>query len=469
MAGRDLGFDLFIAAALAAIAGTAAGCGDDTGAARAPIVSGAALRSGDLDIAGLTTDDVAAVLDQQQGALAIDVATGDALTVDAAADLLSVDGPAIIAFHNDDLVTGIGDMVVWTRASGAVAMAHDATPLHVMSPALGRMLVTEASSSDGTTTRLVVKSLDGSSTLPVATISRVGACAARVGATPAAFVVSYCPPGSDTVALAAVDAMTGAMTSLSAEPVAVFRVIPGGGELVAVISTAGHGTLTTTAGGVVRDYGGNVAALAPAADGSAVFVRAQGALVRAPIDGAASTTLVTSGVASIRAVSASGAALLFNGALATRNGYGSLLLTSGETVGGVTTLVATTDGTTFGSAFTADESRALYISGAGDELVGTLRSQSVAGGPSTVHGERVWTVNAYAHSRVVFSADYAAVPKRPGHVTLAAADTSSGAAPTVIATDAGAYGFVTAARDRVVFSFHGAAGDGPGLYVASLP
>ena len=73
-------------------------CGDGhKGGMVQPVTqTGSLLVAGDLDIFGLTTDDVAAVLDQQQGGLAVDVATGHAEPVDATADFLGVDGPAVV-------------------------------------------------------------------------------------------------------------------------------------------------------------------------------------------------------------------------------------------------------------------------------------------------------------------------------------------------------------------------------------
>jgi hypothetical protein len=446
-----------------------AGCGDDAARGMAPPMTTGTLRlAGDLDVTGLTSDDVAAVLDQQRGGLAIDVATGDVQLVDPDAEFIGVDGPAVVAYHNFDRVTGIGDMMVWTRASGAFMVANASTTLQAVNLATGRMLLSEGSSSDGTTTNLVVKNLDGMLAAPVATVSRLGSCAATVAVTPTAFVIAYCAPGSQTVVVAAVDPMTGARTTLEANGSPAFRVVPGT-ELVAIVSASHEGSLVTTTGQLVTSYGTSVDALVPAADGSAVFIRTKGSLSRAPIDGSAPVELVASGVASVRAVSRTGQQVLFNGKLATRNSYGSLLLASGVAPGPATTLVSTLDGTTFGSAFTTDESRVLYISNADDDFVGTLQSYAVTGGDTRVHGERVWTLNAYAGSRIVFSADYADVPERVGRATLEAVDTSSGGAPTVIATDAGAYAYVTGAGDQVVFSFHAAAGSGPGLYTAPLP
>src|SRR5438067_13137660 len=118
-----------------AVALVAAGCGDDQkrGGTVQPVTqTGALVVAGDLDIFGLTSDDVAAVLDQQQGGLAVDVATGHADPVDPAADFMDVDGPAVVAFHNFDLVTTIGDMTIWTRATGAVPLARDAKGLPVL-------------------------------------------------------------------------------------------------------------------------------------------------------------------------------------------------------------------------------------------------------------------------------------------------------------------------------------------------
>jgi hypothetical protein len=465
MVGRSVRFRRHL---LPVVALLAAGCGDDLPRRTSPEAPRTLLLGGDLDIAGLTTEDVAAVVDQQRGALAVDVASGDAQTVDAAAGLIAVDGPAVVAFRNFDFVTSIGDMTVWTRATGAVTLARDATTLHLLNVGTGRMLLSEATSSDGTTTQLVVKALDGTLSLPVATVSRLGSCFGRAEGTPTAFVVAYCAPGSQTVVVAAIDPMTGAMTSLNQDGNTAFRVVPGS-ETVAMVSATHEGSLVTTAGQLITRYGSNVDALTPAPDGSAVYIRAQGSLRRAPVDGSAPVELVASGVASIRAVSTTGRQLLFNGKLATRNSYGSLLLASGVVAGPVATLVSTLDGTTFGSAFTADESRVLYFSSADDDFVGTLRSRDVNGGDDDVLGEHVWTAHAYARSRVVFTADYFEVPKRVGHATVEAVDTSGGGAPTIISTDAGADAYVTAAGDQVVFSYHPTAGDGPGLYVAPLP
>jgi len=472
MAARSASLVRCHGAWLVVVASLAAGCGDDQkhGTVQPVTQTGALVVAGDLDVLGLTTDDVAAVLDQQQGGLAVDVATGHAEPVDPAADFVSVDGPAVVAFHNFDLVTAIGDVTAWTRATGAVSLAHDATRLHAVNTATGRILLSEGSSSDGTTTQLVVKALDGTVSLPVATVSRLAPCGPRVASTPMALVVSYCAPGSQTVVAAAVDPMTGAITTLAADAGAEVSVVPGGGELVAIVSAGHEGSLVTTAGQVVASYGTAIDALFPAPDGSAVFVQTNGGLQRARPDGSAPVALVASGVAWVRAISGTGQQVLFNGTLGNRNNYGSLLLTSGVTPGPTDTLVSTLDGTTFGSAFTADESHVLYISEADDNGVGTLQSRGVGGGAARVHGHDVWTETAYAGSRVVFTADYFEVPKRlVGDATIETVDTNAGAAPAVIATDAGGYFFVTAANDRVVYSFHADAGSGPGLYVAPLP
>jgi hypothetical protein len=87
----------------------------------------------------------------------------------------------------------------------------------------------------------------------------------------------------------------------------------------------------------------------------------------------------------------------------------------------------------------------------------------------TDHGRAVWTVRAYADTRIVFSSDYTSRANRPGLTFLRAVDSASdGAVRAVIANRAGATFFLTPARDRVVFSFD-EDGDRAGLYVAPLP
>jgi hypothetical protein len=110
----------------------------------------------------------------------------------------------------------------------------------------------------------------------------------------------------------------------------------------------------------------------------------------------------------------------------------------------------------------------LYITHANAQFVGQLESQPVAGGPPIVLGHDEWTLRAYADSRVVFTDSYLPQAKRGGRAVLRAADASSSDAPSVIASYAGADFALTAARDRVAFSFNDGSARA-GLYLAPLP
>src|SRR5262252_4755259 len=113
------------------------------------ILTGNLLLAGDLDVNGMTSDDVVAVFDHDRGVLAVPAAGGDAQVVDAASDGALVVGPVIVSLHNFDNVAAIGDLTIWTAAFGAVPFATDATPLVAVSDDGTRLLATRDSSSDG--------------------------------------------------------------------------------------------------------------------------------------------------------------------------------------------------------------------------------------------------------------------------------------------------------------------------------
>jgi hypothetical protein len=430
-------------------------------------LTGTLLAPGDLDLAGITTDDVAAVLDRDRGALAVPVGGGAPQVVDPASDGVTAGGSVIFSYSNLDVISGFGDLTVWTSAFGAVPFATGATFLLAVSSDGTRVLATQGSSSDGTTTNLIVGAADGSPPAMVGAISRLGSCEPRVRFGAHRFLVSRCAPGSTTITISSIDPQAGTMTDLLSPAKAVFAAVPGGGELVLVVGADGAASLVPEGGGSPTPVAAGVEALIVSPDGTAVFARGGGLVQRIPADGSPPLPL-QQGVAVMRGFSPDGQWFVFGSMLGPRDGYSDLLLASATASLPPQLLSPDTDSATLWDAFTADASRVLYVTRATDLLTGHLQSQPVGGGSVTAHGDGVWAVRATAGARIVFNDQYVAVPKRPGRAVLRAVDTAGAARPTTIATDAGADFFLTQARDRVVFSFDDGS-DRAGLYVAPLP
>jgi hypothetical protein len=440
-----------------------AGCGDDSAAQRV-VLTGTLVAAGDMDITGITTDDVVAVLDRQQGALAIPVAGGDPQLVDAAADRVATRGSVVYAFHNYDGVSAFGDLTIWTAGAGAHPFSTGATPLVAVSADGTRILATAGSSSDGTSTNVVVGGVDGTPPTMVARVSRAAGCGARGGFAAGRFLLTHCDLGSTDVTISWVDPATGAMENLLAHARNQFAIV---NDSVLVIGTAGNAVLQPPGGAAAVPLGNGVVTGALAPDGSAVLFANGGVLARAPAGGGPISTVIPGGVLGIRGFSPDAQHVTYFTAESALHGYTNLLLGSAVASGPAVTLLKTTDGALFGDPFTVDSSRALYVTGANDALVGTLRSRPVDGGDEVTHAEGVWSQRAYAGTRIVYANQYVPVPDRPGLVELHTVDTAGGL-PAAVARPAGATYVLTAARDRVVFTFDDGS-DRRGLYVAPLP
>jgi len=442
--------------------------GADGGPDLGVVITGTRLLAGDLDVVGVTSDGLVAVVDQSRGVLAVPLAGGPFQTVDAMGESAGVYANVVSSFKNLDYAVGFGDLVLWSAAPPARAALPSSTGVLAYASGATRFLATTGSSSDATMTNLVVGSLDGSADVMVFAASLDGGCRPHAAFGGGKFVVAHCAAGSTSVTISSVDPVSGAATSLLEDATGQFAVVPGDKGLVAVLGANGDASLVPAAGGGTTIIGHDVDAVVAVPDGSAVLLRAHGVISRVEVTAAQSTILVNRGAESIWNVSADGRSLLFRLNLGPRDGYGDLFLTSAVAPGTPLTLSTAVDTTTFGDAFTKDGSRVLYITEANDLLVGTLRSRSVGGTDAPmIHGRGVWTTRAYADTRVVFTSDFVPLPERRGRTVLRAADTVA-AASSVIATFAGPDFFLTPERDRVVFSFNDGS-DRAGLYVAPLP
>ncbi len=436
--------------------------------AAASVVSGKALLNGQLDLFGITTDDVVAVLDAGGGALAVSVSGGAAQPVDPAAEMVAAVGPMIYAFHGVDPTDTFGDLTIWTAAHGAVPFARGATwPVAVTDDGT-RVLATAQTSADGTQTNLVLGGTDGT---PPATLFPVGldlGCEPVLQFTAGRFVASVCLPGTSDATVFSIDPADGSAISLLTGAQNQVTVIPGASS-VALVDRAGTAYVADLAGAVLVPVGQAVTDVESSPDGSALFLASAGTISVVPLTGAAPGPLPPTSVVSLSGVSPDGRQLLFQAKEAVRPLSGGLWITSTTPGGPFSRLSFEDDTATAASpAFTADSQWALWFTDPDPYGAGTLMASAVSGGAPSVLGRDVVTVAASSGAHVLYTDGYTLVGRRPGRTVLHAADLSTGAGPTVLATDAGGAFYLTRARDRVVYSFD----DGSpraGIYVADAP
>jgi hypothetical protein len=433
------------------------------------VVTGTVLLNGDLDITGLTTDEVAAVLDQKRGALAVPLSGTGVQTVDPDGEAVAALGDVIFSYHNLDDLDGIGDLTIWTAAEGAVSFVEGASIYaFAVSDDGTRVLTTGHTSSDDTMTSLVLGGIDGTAPTTLLEVALGSGCNPILVFTGGTFVASHCAPGSSMVTISAIDPLSGAVTDLLTGAQNTIWTVPGASGLVVLLDANSNASLVPAVGGAATPIGSNVNGVNVMSDGSAVFVLSGASVVRVPVAGDAPLTLAPTGVLNLQAVSPDGQQLLYDTVEGLEPGNGDLWITSATTVGAVTQLSADDNTAIYDAAFTADSSQALYFTGADLHGVGTFTTAPVAGGAPVVRGQGGWIVEAYGGAKIAYADQYTPVAKRPGRVVLRTLDLSGDASPAIVATHAGAYFVLTYALDRVAFSFNDGSPQS-GLYVAPLP
>jgi hypothetical protein len=420
--------------------------------------------AGDVDVAGLTSDGWVAVHDWKRGALAVPVAGGEPRLIDAQADSVYTVGETIFVYKNWDFATDIGDIFVWTATYREQPLAVASEGVLAYSDDGQRLLATRDTPPDGTSTTVILSGVDGTPAKELGVTARTSSCYPRAQYGAGMFVVASCTPLSTTIDLSTVNAATGAVTLLATDVKPSFAIVR---DAVAAIRSDGVVVLFPPSG-FARPLVGDADAVVATPDG-ALLVRRRGAISRVSLDGSATVTLVAGGAESIRDVSPDGAWMLYQTTIGPRHGYGDLLATSARSSWPPVTLSPGPDATTFGSAFTSDSSRVLYVTDADDVFTGTLHARRRSGeGEATTLGAGVWSTRAYADTRVVFLSDDSPVPEGRGRGVLRAADTASTGAPIVLATAVGSAFTLTPREDAVVYSVNDGT-ERAGIYIAPLP
>jgi hypothetical protein len=450
-----------------------AGCGGshgtppDGGAGDlALVLDGERIATGSLQLFGVTSDDVAAVLDSARGAVALPLAGGDPIVIDPASQLMIVQGNVIFSYHHYDVLSRFGDVTIYSTRGGVQTLGKDATLKQLVADDGNGIFSTQATSSDALTTDLVLAHADGS--VPVVLFGQQptsGPCGYLALKGAGRFVVAHCPLGATTYTVSSIDPATGATVDL-ATGARLFTLNPATSSVI-VIDAAGAASLIPVVGGSPTPIAGKAEYALLSNDGSFVLVLSAGVMTRVPLDGSPTVTLVSEGVLIPRALSGDNAHLVFAKTLGERSGATDLWLTPAIAPAPPIALSMLPDASLFGDAFTTDSSRVLYETETDALFTGTLQSQPVGGGPVVVHGRHVWGHLALDGTRIAFNDDYQPLPKRDGIANLRVVDTASGEPPTLVATRAGARFGWSAARDRIVYTFDDGS-DRSGLYVKSL-
>jgi hypothetical protein len=471
---RGIGSGVVLSLVAISTMGCAGGGGDDAkfsvdgSASLQPLVTGLQLLNGNFELFGITTDDVVAVLDPVQGALAVPV-SGDAVQrIDATSEQIAVAGPVIYSFHGVDPSRTFGDLTIWTSAHGLVSFATGATWPVGVSDDGAYLLATARTSSDGAQTNLVVGATDGT---PPAVLFPIGlgeGCQPAIRFAAGRFVVAACAPGASEVFVRSIDPSDGTVIPLLAMAQSQITRIPGAAT-VALLDIAGIAYLADVASGHSTVIGQQVTAIVASPDGSAVLLQQEGTISVVPLTGQAGSVLPPTGVIGLLGASPDGQQLLFQTKQAVRPGFGGLWVTPTGPAGQVHRLSSEDDSTISDSPFTSDSQWALWFADHDVDGAGKLMAAPVSGGAASVLGTGAWNVSAAVGARIIYTDGYTVSPGQPGRAVLRASDLSARAAgKTLLATYVDPNFYLTHAHDQVVFSF----ADGTkqsGIYVAPVP
>jgi hypothetical protein len=432
------------------------------------MVTGLPLLNGHDDVFGITTDDVVAAQDPALGALAVPVSGGRVQQIDPTSDLVAVAGPVIYSFHGVDPTSTFGDLTIWTSAHGLVPFAAAATWPLAVSDDGAYVLATAQTSSDGTSTNLVLGGTDGAPPVVLFPIALGEGCQPVIRFAAGRFVVSACAAGACQPSVTSIDPSDGTTIPLLAMAQSPITVVPGA-TAVALLDTTGTAYLADVAGGHPMVIGQEVTEIVASPDGSALFLNQSGTIGVVPLTGQPGTVLPPAGVIGLLGGSPDGQQLLFQTKQGVRPGFAGLFVTPTGAGGEARRLSSEADATVPDSPFTADSQWALWTADHDAYGAGELMDARVSDGNGSRLGTGVWKVSAAGGARIVYTDGYTLVPGRPGRAVLRASDLSAGAtAATVLATSVHPDFYLTYAHDQIVFSFDDGTAQA-GIYVAPVP
>jgi hypothetical protein len=478
--------------------------GDDGGVV-APPTGMQLVKSTSLYVAGVTSDGYALYVDtaNQMGVLySVPVAGGSPTMIAniGTTNSVNVIGKTALIWENVGAMSGVGTFAVWTSANGlkmlgtsSIQPAQGAFNVAAVSSDGKYVIYNDGADTMGVTANIYIAGTDGTGkTAALVTGIHFDACAPTLGFGGDNGVAAYCTmapvdggapdagdagPNND---IATVASFTGASFMMATVATNVFPnfLADDQGTHVLVESMAGGLQAYPIAGGspVTVDAAGSLGFITK--DGMSTFYTTTpaNALKRATVVSPNPTTLVGSGFAGLLATSYDqGLALGYKG-FDSNTGLTDLVVASATTMGTATQLVSTMDTTLYGDAFTADNSRVVFYNMIdANNGTGTLNVVPVTGGMPTVLGQTVWLNFSTSGTKILFNDNWSnginGGNQGAGQADLEAIDTAQSAPkPKTLAGQADAYFYLTAAKDKVVYSWsYDNTSPLAGLYVVPVP
>jgi hypothetical protein len=436
------------------------------------------VKSATVSILGLTDDDQIVYVETSSNSLfAVPAAGGAPAPIGPTEGAVRLSSRAVFDWTglNGDGTVSTG-LRVWTSARGPQSLAAASLVGTADSSADGsRVLYFD--NAGASTADLYVAGVDGSGKTRLATgIYWTQSCMPQVSFVGSSALLGYCtaapanaasPVG--TVALYVGAAGTGMTLSTSADLSSVqtsgtniLYNAPGG--LTLADATTGATTIVDATGGTSAAFTHNGQGI--------VYVTTDGAIRRSSIASPSPATLVAAGgFDSLSSPSSDDRWLLASNTRDPNTGNADIYIASATAAGPATSILGSATGTFYGSAFTADSSRVLYVDNAANGA-GDYHVAPTTGGPGIKLASRMWIGFATAGTRVVFEDGF--VPgvglNAQGIADIRSVDVSAAsAAPALLVNQADPGLYLTSGRSRLVYSLTICARGSEGIWVMPTP
>ena len=435
------------------------------------------LRAGQVFVYGVTDDNWVVYYDVAAKNLqAMSLAGGMArvlTTLDASvAEVVVRKGLAFI-WTKPNQTTGVGPLYVWSSTVGykqvaALSMAGEA------SVSQDGRLAAFLWNANNAGTLFELRGMTSDLTVQRTLVLNVGypqgqtrTCYPDFGFAGVYSLTTACTQGTNTANLIAVDLIKNSGRTVGS------MLNPGWSA-----DKAGTQVLATTLTGNLQVYplaGGNPTVIDTKVgygyltqDGSTALYRSTAnALRRSAVKPPLPGTLVGSGVGGLVGSSPDDKWVLFYAGVDPGSGLFDLSLASATMAGKPAVLSLQKTAALYGSPFTADAGFALYFSGVDPNTeIGDLYAQGVGGGNAVKVGAKAWTVRASSGAKIAFN-DNSKIVSNVLRADLKLVDLAGGQ-PSLVAAQADPSFFLTATKDRLVYSLS-AAPQTAGIYVAPIP
>jgi hypothetical protein len=328
------------------------------------------------------------------------------------------------------------------------------------------------------TADLFVAGTDGSAKTNLASVIPWSAtCVPLVSFVGDAVLLGYCdgtPPASGAKPIGTLCLFVGTSgQSTTLSTTADLSSVQSSGTSILFAASDGLTAANTVTGetSIVDSAAGTSASLT--GDGqSVVYVASDGSIKRSPLASPSPTTLVApGGFQTVSVLSPDNAWVLASKTSDPNTGNSDIYLASATTPGPASTILATPTGAIYGSAFTADSSRVLYVDQT-QNGAGVYHAAPTAGGRPAQVATDMWIGFATTGARVLFNDGF--VPQvglqGQGIANIESADLSaSPITPTLLVNQADPGFFFTSAGDRVVYSTTFCATGSQGIWIMATP